>query len=206
MDLRRQPQYKIYADGIVRSLLVLPESFTARTLVSFLQTTDTSMITNALRHLEEIGVVHATGEKTAEGATGRRKVPMMVWRKGLSSGPRVIARKGGNTHVPPSEALLRLGHPSPHNKGAEIQACMAAGIRMENIAGENEQPVYYVPRAWLDEHAPAIESPVEAEAREAQPMDASLAAEVRAISQKLDRLITLFERSPGRTASLFPAA
>ena len=43
MDHRRQPQYKVYADGIVRVLPHLPESFTARTLVEYLQTNDTSL-------------------------------------------------------------------------------------------------------------------------------------------------------------------
>ena len=134
----------------------IPQEFNVRVLAQRMQEHKPAMITNALRHLETTGVVHATGEKTYDGATGRRRVAVMVWRKGKNPGQRVIARRGGDTHVPPSEALTRLNLRSPHNKAMEIQLCMANDILLENIAGNGEQPVFYVPRAWLDERAPEV--------------------------------------------------
>ncbi|MDT6962955.1 hypothetical protein QTN24_15765 [Cupriavidus sp. SZY C1] len=157
---RRTPEYIECARSIMRDHFEdLPPDFNVRVLAQRMPEHKPSMITNALRHLETTGVVHAPGDKTYDGATGRRKVAVMVWRKGPNAGPRAIARRGGNTHVPPSEALARLGLPSPHDKAKELQLCMANEIPLENIAGAGEHPVYYVPRAWLDERAPAPADP-----------------------------------------------
>jgi hypothetical protein len=159
---RRTPQYIECARSLMRDHFdEIPEEFHVRMLATLMPEHRPAMITNALRHLETSGIVHAPGEKTYDGATGRRRVAVMVWRKGPSNGPRVIARRGGETHVPPSEALARLNLRSPHDKAMEIQICMAHDIPLENIAGSGEQPVFYVPRAWLDERAP--ESPPAAE-------------------------------------------
>lgn len=135
----------------------LPSDFNVRQLAQRITEHTPAMITNALRHLETTGVVHAPGEKTYDGANGRRKVAVLLWRKGQNPGPRSIARRGGDAHVPPSEALARLGMPSPHDKAKELQMCLAKDIPLENIAREGEQPVYYVPRAWLDERAPQVD-------------------------------------------------
>lgn len=160
---RRQPQYIECARTLMRDHFdAMPDSFNVRMLANRMPEHKAAMITNALRHLEGNGICHAPGEKTYDGATGDRKVAVMVWRKGPATGPRVVARKGGDTHVPPSVALSRLGLPSPHDKAAELQQCMANGVPLENIAGPAERPVYYVPRAWLDERAPAVEYRVQA--------------------------------------------
>lgn len=160
---RRQPQYIECARALMRDHFdAMPDSFNVRMLANRMPEHKAAMITNALRHLEESGICHAPGEKTYDGATGARKVAVMVWRKGAAAGPKVVARKGGDSHVPPSVALKRLGLPSPHDKAAGLQQCMANGIPLENIAEPAEQPVYYVPRAWLDERAPAIEEPAHA--------------------------------------------
>lgn len=152
---RRTPEYIECARSIMRDHFeALPPDFNVRALAERMPEFKPAMITNALRHLETTGVVHAPGEKTYDGATGRRKVGVMVWRKGPNNGPRVIARRGGESHVPPSEALSRLKLQSPHDKAKELQICMANNIQLENIAGPGELPVYYVPRAWLDERAP----------------------------------------------------
>ena len=158
---RRTPQYIECARSLMRDHFdAIPEEFHVRMLATLMPEHKPAMITNALRHLEESGIVHAPGEKTYDGATGRRRVAVMVWRKGSSNGPRVIARRGGESHVPPSEALARLNLRSPHDKAMEIQLCMANDVPLENIAGSGEQPVYYVPRAWLDERAPEQAKPV----------------------------------------------
>jgi hypothetical protein len=156
------------------------------------------MITNALRHLETSGIVHAPGEKTYDGATGRRRVAVMVWRKGPSNGPRVIARRGGETHVPPSEALARLNLRSPHDKAMEIQLCMAHDIPLENIAGSGEQPVYYVPRGWLDERAPEqsaqnVAEPEPVIVAETAPADPLLALLTEGVAH-LRTLVSLAQR------------
>lgn len=152
---RRTPEYIECARNIMRDHFdAIPHEFNVRVLASRMKEHTPAMITNALRHLETSGIVHAPGGKTYDGATGRRKVAVMVWRKGAATGPKVVARKGGESHVPPSEALKRLGLPSPHDKAAEIQLCVVHKVPLENIAGSNEQPVLYVPRAWLDERAP----------------------------------------------------
>ncbi|SCU75572.1 hypothetical protein CNECB9_2370146 [Cupriavidus necator] len=154
---RRQPQYIECARTLMRDHFdAMPESFSVRMLATRMPEHTPAMITNALRHLEETGIVHAPGDKTYDGATGQRRVAVLVWRKGAGTSPKVVARKGGDSHVPPSVALKRLGLPSPHDKAAELQQCMANGIPLENIADPSEQPVYYVPRAWLDEHAPEL--------------------------------------------------
>jgi hypothetical protein len=183
----------------------LPDTFSVRTLVPLMRGQKPAMITNALRYLERCGVIHAPGGKTHEGATGKRKVAVMVWKKGPATGPLVVARKGGDTHVPPSAALKRLGKPSPHDKAAEIQMCMAAGILLENIAGENEQPVFYVPRAWLDERAPAAtEAPEQVQVETPSPAPATnddkLLALFESMDERLRRIVALMER---RTGSLF---
>ena len=158
---RRTPQYIECARSLMRDHFdAIPEEFHVRMLATLMPEHKPAMITNALRHLEGSGIVHAPGDKTYDGATGRRRVAVMVWRKGPSSGPRVIARRGGETHVPPSEALARLNLRSPHDKAMEIQLCMANDIPLENIAGSGEQPVYYVPRGWLDERAPEQVKPI----------------------------------------------
>ena len=152
---RRTPEYIECARAIMlHHFEQLPQDFNVRALAQRMPEHKPAMITNALRHLETTGVVHAPGEKTYDGANGRRKVAVLLWRKGQNPGPRSIARRGGETHVPPSEALSRLGLPSPHDKAKELQLCLAKDIPLENIAGAGEQPVYYVPRAWLDERAP----------------------------------------------------
>jgi hypothetical protein len=137
----------------------IPGSFNVRILATRMPEHKPAMITNALRHLEESGICHAPGGKTYDGAEGIRKVAVMIWKKGPATGPRVVARKGGDSHVPPSEALRRLGLPAPHDKAAEIQHCMANSVPLENIAGPDEHPVFYVPRAWLDERVPAVAEP-----------------------------------------------
>jgi hypothetical protein len=153
---RRTPEYIECARTIMRDHFdALPSDFNVRQLAQRITEHTPAMITNALRHLETTGVVHAPGEKTYDGANGRRKLAVLLWRKGGNPGPRSIARRGGEDHVPPSEALSRLGLPSPHDKAKELQMCMAKDIPLENIARDGEQPVYYVPRAWLDERAPA---------------------------------------------------
>lgn len=152
---RRTPEYIECARAIMRDHFdTLPPDFNVRQLAQRITEHTPAMITNALRHLETTGVVHAPGEKTYDGATGRRKVAVLLWRKGAATGPLAIARRGGEAHVPPSEALKRLGLQSPHDKAKELQLCMANEIPLENIAGAGEQPVYYVPRAWVDERAP----------------------------------------------------
>ncbi|MEN7526979.1 hypothetical protein [Cupriavidus sp. DL-D2] len=154
---RRTPEYIECARAIMlHHFEQLPQDFNVRALAHRMPEHKPAMITNALRHLETSGIVHAPGEKTYDGATGRRKVAVMVWRKGAATGPRAIARRGGESHVPPSEALTRLKLSSPHDKAKELQLCMANSIPLENIAGAGEQPVYYVPRAWLDERAPEV--------------------------------------------------
>jgi len=174
----------------------IPDSFNVRQLAALMPEHKPAMITNALRHLEETGIVHAPGGKTYDGATGDRKVAVMIWRKGPATGPRVVARKGGESHVPPSEALRRLGLPSPHDKAAEIQHCMANSVPLENIAGPDEQPVYYVPRAWLDERAPAAEEPAPIAAESEQPESmAALIAEGVAL---LRTLVTMAQRGQTR--------
>lgn len=201
---RRQPQYIECARTLMRDHFdAMPDRFNVRMLATRMPEHKPAMITNALRHLEESGIVHAPGEKTYDGATGIRKVAVMVWRKGTATGPKVVARKGGDSHVPPSIALKRLGLPSPHDKAAELQQCMANGIPLENIAGEDEQPVYYVPRAWLDERAPAVEEPAQtAQAAEPVPEIAApadpLLARLAAIEVHLQTLVTLAQRGQMR--------
>lgn len=156
---RRTPEYIECARTIMRDHFdALPSDFNVRQLAQRITEHTPAMITNALRHLETTGVVHAPGEKTYDGANGRRKVAVLLWRKGGNPGPRSIARRGGEDHVPPGEALGRLGLSSPHDKAKELQMCMAKDIPLENIARDGEQPVYYVPRAWLDERAPEVDS------------------------------------------------
>lgn len=157
---RRTPEYIECARNIMRDHFdALPHEFNVRVLASRMNEHKPAMITNALRHLETSGIVHAPGGKTYDGATGQRKVAVMIWRKGRGEGLRVVARKGGDNHVPPSEALARLDLPSPHDKAKELQLCMLHKIPLENVARDGEQPVYYVPRAWLDERAPMIAAP-----------------------------------------------
>ncbi|NOV25927.1 hypothetical protein E5S69_20710 [Cupriavidus necator] len=196
---RRQPEYIECARALMLyHFEAMPDSFNVRMLANRMPEHKPAMITNALRHLEESGICHAPGEKTYDGATGQRRVAVMVWRKGPASGPRVVARKGGDSHVPPSEALRRLNLRSPHDKAAEIQLCMANGVPLENIAGDGEQPVYYVPRAWLDERAPAA-------AEQAQPIAAaeseqpeSLAALIAEGVALLRTLVSMAQRGQTR--------
>lgn len=208
---RRQPQYIECARALMRDHFdAMPDRFNVRQLATRMPEHKPAMITNALRHLEESGIVHAPGDKTCDGATGERRVAVMVWCKGAATGPRVVARKGGDSHVPPSIALKRLGLPSPHDKAAELQQCMANGIQLENIAGEDEQPVYYVPRAWLDERAPEVAEqpaipPAETAVAETAPANVPLHVDVlrhlASIDAALQRLVSLAER--GRTGLLF---
>ncbi|SOY56806.1 hypothetical protein CBM2592_A90101 [Cupriavidus taiwanensis] len=195
---RRQPQYIECARALMRDHFeAMPDSFNVRMLATRMPEHKPAMITNALRHLEGNGICHAPGEKTYDGAAGQRRVAVMVWRKGPATGPRVVARKGGDSHVPPSEALKRLGLPSPHDKAAELQQCMAAGVPLENIAEPAEQPVYYVPRAWLDERAPAVEEaqpPVASEPEQPESL-AALIAEGVAL---LRTLVTMAQRGQTR--------
>ncbi|WP_454751645.1 hypothetical protein [Cupriavidus necator] len=198
---RREPQYIECARALMRDHFdAMPESFSVRMLATRMPEHKPAMITNALRHLEASGICHAPGEKTYEGATGHRRVAVMVWHKGAGTGPKVVARKGGDCHVPPSVALKRLGLPSPHDKAAELQQCLANGVLLENIAEPAEQPVYYVPRAWLDEHAPelppiqfgaSIPDPMQAE--EPDPVDPLLALLAEAVVH-LRTLVTMAQR------------
>ncbi len=205
---RRQPQYIECARTLMRDHFdAMPDRFSVRMLAPRMPEHKPAMITNALRHLEESGIVHAPGDKTYDGATGERRVAVLVWCKGASTGPRVVARKGGDSHVPPSVALKRLGLPSPHDKAAELQQCMANGVPLENIAEPAERPVYYVPRAWLDEHAPEMAaeptpaagpepetvSPAGSPSREDEAM-----AVWRSIDARLATLITMLQRGQGR--------
>jgi hypothetical protein len=202
---RRQPQYIECARALMRDHFdAMPDSFNVRMLANRMPEHKPAMITNALRHLEGNGICHAPGEKTYDGATGQRRVAVMVWRKGAATGPKVVARKGGDSHVPPSEALLRLNLRSPHDKAAEIQLCMANGIPLENIAGDDEQPVYYVPRAWLDERAPVVgpqPEPVGETVPTNEPLHDDVLRYLAAIDASLQRLVSLAER--GRTGLLF---
>jgi|GEM_PF-3027162 len=201
---RRTPQYIECARSLMRDHFdEIPEEFHVRMLATLMPEHRPAMITNALRHLETSGIVHAPGEKTYDGATGRRRVAVMVWRKGPSNGPRVIARRGGETHVPPSEALARLNLRSPHDKAMEIQLCMANDIPLENIAGSGEQPVYYVPRAWLDERAPVrVLAPTHEPISVSQPaieeepetLEGYIAARLAAIETHLQTLVMLAQR------------
>jgi len=200
---RRQPQYIECARTLMRDHFdAMPDRFSVRMLAPRMPEHRPAMITNALRHLEESGIVHAPGEKTYDGATGERRVAVLVWCKGASTGPRVVARKGGESHVPPSVALKRLGLPSPHDKAAELQQCMSHAVPLENIASENEQPVYYVPRAWLDERAPAVEESrpvpvVAAEPEAAPPADPLLALLSEAVVH-LRTLVAMAQRGQMR--------
>lgn len=196
---RRTPQYIECARSLMRDHFdEIPEEFHVRMLATLMPEHKPAMITNALRHLETTGVVHAPGEKTYDGATGRRRVAVMVWRKGSGNGPRVIARRGGESHVPPSEALSRLNLRSPHDKAMEIQLCMAHDIPLENIAGSGEQPVYYVPRAWLDERAPeqsalTVAEPEPVIVAETAPADPLLALLTEGVAH-LRTLVSLAQR------------
>lgn len=199
---RRQPQYIECARTLMRDHFdAMPDSFNVRMLANRMPEHKAAMITNALRHLEETGICHAPGEKTYDGASGQRRVAVMVWRKGSATGPRVVARKGGESHVPPSEALKRLGFPSPHDKAAELQQCMANSIPLENIAEPAEQPVYYMPRAWLDERAPAVEEPAQAlpavEPQTNAPADPMLALLTEGVAL-LRTIVTMAQRGQTR--------
>lgn len=199
---RRTPEYIECARTLMRDhFAAIPEEFNVRMLATRMPEHKPAMITNALRHLETSGIVHAPGEKTYDGATGRRRVAVMVWRKGSSDGPRAIARRGGESHVPPSEALRRLSLRSPHEKAAEIQLCMAHSIPLENIASAGEQPVYYVPRAWLDARAPEPAEqptePVESQAKAAFPpeyFEDFWADKLTRIEAHLQTLVNLAQR------------
>jgi hypothetical protein len=208
---RRTPEYIECARAIMRDHFdEIPPEFNVRVLAQRMPEHKPAMITNALRHLETERLVHAPGDKTYDGATGRRKVAVMVWRKGPSDGPRAIARRGGETHVPPSEALARLGLPSPHDKAKELQMCMAKTIPLENIAREGEQPVYYVPRAWLDERAPALvaapsREPITASAPDPAQEPKTLERHIATLlAEAVGHLRTLVQLSqPGQTTLKF---
>lgn len=209
--LRRQsvPQYQACADALLAGPLAdMPEEFNVRMLAERIKMYQPSMITSALRHLEERGIVHAPGTKTFHGAIGRRRVAVMVWRKGAGDGTRTIARRGGGTHVPPSVALKRMCLPSPHDKAGELQLCVVHGIPLENVADKGERPVLYVPRAWLDDRAPElpIDPPPPPAAAEAQnaasepaaaaPVDQQVLFRLIAIEGYLARLVAIEERRP----------
>lgn len=187
----------------------IPSEFNVRVLAQRMPEHKSAMITNALRHLETERLVHAPGDKTYDGATGARKVAVMVWRKGPSSGPRVIARRGGESHVPPSEALSRLKLQSPHDKAKELQLCMAHDIPLENVAGTGELPVYYVPRAWLDERAPAVTAPTREPIKVLQPDPAQEPETIEChiatlLAEAVGHLRTLVQLSrPGQTTLKF---